>query len=111
MHLITRIPTERRTQKGSMHFNCQLSAMIGGSTPKFSTKFSIKFVWHYMSCNHLLLGHSPDNICGGGQGGQGTRSPVSGLFRTLEQYQVPSPSPTLSSCHGLVHRFIRLTTN
>lgn len=100
-----RIPNERQTPKG---FNALWETIIGcdrwNPHPSLVRGFQLNLCgMHYMPCNHLL-GHRTDNICGGG-----ARRELclrSGLFRSCKQYQVPSPSPSLSlsSCHGLVHR-------
>lgn len=100
-----RIPNERQTPKG---FNALWETIIGcdrwNPHPSLVRGFQLNLCgMHYMPCNHLL-GHRADNICGGG-----ARRELclrSGLFRSCKQYQVPSPSPSLSlsSCHGLVHR-------
>lgn len=100
-----RIPNERQTPKG---FNALWETIIGcdrwNPHPSLVRGFQLNLCgMHYMPCNHLL-GHRADNICG-----RGARRELclrSGLFRSCKQYQVPSPSPSLSlsSCHGLVHR-------
>lgn len=100
-----RIPNERQTPKG---FNALWETIIGcdrwNPHPSLVRGFQLNLCgMHYMPCNHLL-GHRADNICGGG-----ARRELclrSGVFRSCKQYQVPSPSPSLSlsSCHGLVHR-------